>query len=52
MRDLLGTSDWTTTVVIGEGEGGERCLEGSRERVVRKTTAGDEIRRPKRADAR
>lgn len=43
--------DWTTTGVIGEGEGGERGLNGSRDRVVRKTTAGDETRRPKMADA-
>lgn len=51
MSDFLGASDWTTTEVIGEGEGGERGLDGRRDRVARKTTAGDETRRPKRADA-
>lgn len=51
MRDFLGTRDWTTTGVIGEGEGGSRGLEGRRERVARNTRAGDETRRPKRADA-
>lgn len=37
--------------MIGEGEGGDRGLDGRRDRVARKTTAGDETRRPKRADA-
>ena len=51
MRDLLCTRDWMTTVVIGEGDGGERDLDGRRERVARKTTAGEATRRPKRAEA-
>lgn len=51
MRDFLGTRDWMMTEVIGEGEGGERGLDGRRERAVRNTTAGDATRRPKSADA-
>lgn len=51
MKDFLGMRDWTTTGVIGEGEGGERGLDGIRDRVARSTTAGDETRKPKRAEA-
>jgi hypothetical protein len=35
--------------VIGDGDGGESGLVGRRERVARNTTAGDEMRTPKRA---
>lgn len=41
---LLGTRDSTTTGVTGEGGGGESGFMDKRERVARKTAAGEDTR--------
>ncbi|KAI5987244.1 hypothetical protein EDD15DRAFT_2469757 [Pisolithus albus] len=42
MRVVLGTRDWTTTGVIGDGEGEGNGFVYNNERVVRKTIAGED----------
>lgn len=44
MRVVLGTRDWTTTGVIGDGEGEGNGFVYNNERVVRKTIAGEDTR--------